>query len=52
MSNQMKVSIDMKPVFEEADLRSDVSTSMKQIDEGQGVSHPEAKAELLKRLAG
>jgi hypothetical protein len=51
MSDQMEVANDVKPVSEETELRNDVRVSMKQIDEGHGISHREAKAELRKRLA-
>lgn len=39
-------------LIEELELLSDVRTSMKQIDEGHGVSNRAAKAKLRKRLAG
>jgi prevent-host-death family protein len=38
-------------LIEEIELLSDVRTSMKQIDDGHGVSNRDAKAELRKRLA-
>ncbi|HEV7425221.1 MAG TPA: type II toxin-antitoxin system Phd/YefM family antitoxin [Thermoanaerobaculia bacterium] len=38
-------------LIEELELLSDVRTSMKQFDEGHGVSNRDAKAGLRKRLA-
>jgi hypothetical protein len=50
MSDQMEDATDMKPMSEETELRNDVRTSMKQIDEWQALSNRDAKAELRKRL--
>lgn len=36
---------------EEIEILSDIRISMKQIDEGQGISNRKAKAELLRRFA-
>lgn len=36
---------------EEIEILSDIRISMKQIDEGKGISNREAKAELLRRFA-
>jgi prevent-host-death family protein len=38
-------------LIEELELLSDVSTSMKQIDNGHAISNRDAKAELRKRFA-
>jgi hypothetical protein len=51
MNNEIEVAIDRQAVCEAEALRSDVRTSMEQIDEGRVVSNTEAKAELLKRFA-
>jgi hypothetical protein len=51
MSEQTEAAAAMSTMSEEAELREDVRTAMKQIDEGQGISNRDAKAWLLRRFA-
>jgi hypothetical protein len=51
MNDQKEVGAEISPMTEETELRNDVRLSMKQIDEGHGISNRDAKAALRKRLA-